>query len=135
MLSETINSVGRMPACFKQLSFPALGALAHILKAMMANEPLVEGHEIIDKLVCDPERTILFLSGFTELKEQGWILFTDSPGLSFTDQPPYCWLQSSIELGDTFHKEIDAGQLNSCSFTSKYVFGCCVRLFADHKPR
>lgn len=122
MLSETINSVGSMPACLKKLSFPALGALAHFLKAMMANEPLVEGHEIIDKLVCDPERTIMFLNGFTELKEQGWILFTDSPGLAFTDQPPYCWLQSSIELGDTFHKEIDAGQLNSCSFTSNDMY-------------
>jgi AAA+ superfamily predicted ATPase len=122
LLKGVITSVGRMPACFKQLTFPALGALAHILKAKMTNDPLIEGHEIIDKLVCDPERTILFLDGFTELKEQGWILFTESPGLAFTDQPPFCWLQSSIELGDTFHKEIDAGQLNSCAFASNDMY-------------
>jgi hypothetical protein len=122
LLTRVIRSVGVVPVCLKKLSFPAIGALAHILRAKMANDPLVEGHEIIEKLVYDQEKTIVFLNGFTELKEQGWIVFGDSLGMAFVDQPPFCWLQSSIDLGDAFHREMGAGQLTSCAFTSNDVY-------------
>lgn len=121
LLKGIIGSIRGKPACLKNLTLPALAAIAYILKAKMANDPFIEGHEIIDKLVCDPERTIDYLNGFGELNEQDLIRLLESPGMAFTDQPPFCWLQSNIELSDTFHREMGAVQI-SYSFTSNDVY-------------
>ncbi len=58
LLTAVISSVRGKPPCLKKLSMAAIGSLAFILKAKMANEPFIEGHEIISKLVCDPEKTV-----------------------------------------------------------------------------
>lgn len=110
MLKGVISLVRGKPSCLKKLSMQALGGLAYILTAKIENDPYVEVHEIVEKLVCDPERTIDYLTGIEELKNQGWIQLIARPGMAFTDQPPFCWLQSYVELGDTFHKEIGANQ-------------------------
>lgn len=103
MLKGVIGSVRGKPKCLKKLTPQAIGSLAYILKAKISNETVIEGHEIIAKLVCDPEKTFSYLNSFNELKELGWIRFIDLPTFAFTDQPPLCWLQSCIDLSDTFH--------------------------------
>lgn len=110
MLKGIIGLVRGKPSCLKKLSMQALGCLAYILTAKIENDPYVEVHEIVNKLVCDPERTIEYLTAIGELKDQGWVQLIARSGMAFTDQPPFCWLQSYIELGDTFHKEIGANQ-------------------------
>lgn len=122
LLKDVIGSVRGKPDSLKKLSLHAIVGLSYILMAKMENNPFVEGHEIIRKLVCDPERTMDYLNGFTELKEQGWIRFTETPGVPFTDQPPFCWLQSNIELGDTFDKEMGVDPEHSRSFTSNDAY-------------
>lgn len=122
LLKGVIGSVRGKPACLKKLTLPALGSLAYILTAKIANDPFIEGHEITDKLVCDPERTIVYLKSFAELKEHGWIRLIETPGMAFTDQPPFCWLQSCIELGDTFHKEMGVRQDNFLALTSNDAY-------------
>ena len=122
LLDGVISSLQGKPDCLKKLSQPALIAFSYILKAKTANDPFIVGHEIIDRLVCDPERTIDYLLGFEELKNLGWIHIRDRPGLAFTDQPPFCWLQSCIDFGDTFHKEMGASQDNGLAFTSNDVY-------------
>jgi AAA+ superfamily predicted ATPase len=72
--------------------------------------------------VYDPEKTTLYLQAITELKEKGWVQLIEAPGMAFTDQPPFCWLQSRIELGDTFHKEMGAAQPINRSFNSNDAY-------------
>ncbi|OGU05545.1 MAG: hypothetical protein A2075_23935 [Geobacteraceae bacterium GWC2_58_44] len=122
LIKGVIGSVRGKPACFKKLTLSALAAFAYIIKAKIANDPLIEGHEIIDKLVYDPEKTIDYLKSFEELKEQGWIRLIETPGMAFTDQPPFCWLQSGIELGDTFHKEMGVDKNEGRTFTSNDAY-------------
>ena len=113
LIAGVIGSVGDKPTCLKKLTNVAIVSLAYILRAKMANDPFVEGHEIIEKLVCDPEMTIGYLHSFTELNELGWIRIFERQGSAFIDQPPFCWLQSSIELGNTFHKEMGEARYQS----------------------
>ncbi|ABK99492.1 ATP-binding protein [Pelobacter propionicus] len=122
LLKGVISWVRGKPACLKKLSSPAIGSLAYIFQAKVADDPNIEGYEIVDKLVYDPEKTINYLNSLGELKEQGWIRLIDIPGKSFTEQPPFCWLQSYIELGDTFHKEMGASQQSSRSFISNDAY-------------
>lgn len=110
LLTTVIGSVGRRPACLKKLSLPALGCLAYLFKAKMENDCFTEGHEIVSRLVCNPERTIDYLQGLEELKELGWILMLSTPSAAFTDQPPFCWLQTPVELGSTFHEQMGTAQ-------------------------
>ena len=117
LLEGVFEAVKGKPPCLKKHSFAAISCLAYIIKAKVANEIYIEGHEIIDKLVCDPEKTITFLKGLGELNEHGWIRFYDKNHSGFTDQPPFCWLQSKIELGDGFHKEMGVSDYN-ISFAS-----------------
>ena len=122
LLTTVIGSVGRRPACLKKLSLPALGCLAYLFKAKMENDCFTEGHEIVSRLVCNPERTIDYLQGLEELKEQGWILILSTPSAAFTDQPPFCWLQTPMELGSTFHEQMGTAQSIDRSFTSNDNF-------------
>lgn len=118
LLNTVIGSVGRRPVCLKKLSMPALGCLAYLFKAKMDNDCFTEGHEIVSRLVCNPERTIDYLQGLEELKELGWILMLSTPSSAFTDQPPFCWLQTPVELGSTFHEQMGTAQSIDRSFTS-----------------
>lgn len=122
LMKEVVNSVRAKPACLKKLSPQALGCLAYLFRCKMQNDPFTEGHEIIAKLVCDPEHTIDYLKGFAELKELGWIRFLETPSGAFTDQEPFCWLQTSVEFGDTFQKNIGEGTHNSQQFTSNDAY-------------
>lgn len=122
LLTTVIGSVGRRPACLKKLSLPALGCLAYLFKAKMENDCFTEGHEIVSRLVCNPERTIDYLQGLEELKELGWILMLSTPSAAFTDQPPFCWLQTPVELGSTFHEQMGTAQSIDRSFTSNDNF-------------
>lgn len=122
LLTTVIGSIGRRPACLKKLSLPALGCLAYLFKAKMDNDYCTEGHEIVSRLVCNPERTIDYLQGLEELKEQGWILMLSTPSAAFTDQPPFCWLQTPVELGSTFHEQMGTAQSIDRSFTSNDNF-------------
>jgi len=122
LLKGVIGCVRGKPDCLKKLSTTAIGSLAYILQAKVANEPFIEGYEVVDKMVIDPEQTIHYLNSFGELKEKGWIRLIDIPGKAFTDQPPFSWLQSYIELGDTFHEEMGASQQYSASFTSNDAY-------------
>ncbi len=69
-------------------------------------------------MVYDPENTILYLKGIAELKEKGWLRVIDRPGVAFTDQPPFCYLQASLELGETFHRAMGVSPDYSRSFVS-----------------
>lgn len=123
LLNTVIGSIGRRPACLKKLSLPALGCLAYLFKAKMdLNDYCIESHEIVSRLVCNPERTIDYLHGLEELKEQGWILMLSTPSAAFTDQPPFCWLQTPVELGSTFHEQMGTAQSIDRSFTSNDNF-------------
>ena len=122
LLKGVIGSVRGKPACFKKLTLQALAAFAYIIKAKIANDPFIEGHEIIDKLVYDPEKTINYLKSLEELKNQEWIRLIETPGMAFTDQPPFCWLQSGIELGDRFHKEMGVDKSEGRTFTSNDAY-------------
>jgi hypothetical protein len=121
LLKGVIGLVRGKPKCLKKLTLPALGCLAYILTAKIENEHFVEGHEIVSKLVSDPEKTIEYLLGIHELRDQGWIQMIARPGVAFFDQPPFCWLQAYLELGDTFHKELGANQF-SRAFTSNDTY-------------
>ena len=139
LLKGIVGSVRGKPACLKNLTLPALGVLAFILKAKMANDPFIEGHEIIDKLVCDPERTVDYLNGLGELKERGYIRLVETSAMAFTEQPPFCWLQSNIELGEAFHLEMGAAQ-NIYAFTSNdmyldAVYAYLQAMIQDESPR
>ena len=118
LLKGVIGSVRGKPPCLKKLTAPAIGVLAYILMAKVENDVFIEGHEIVTKLVYDPEKTIVYLKGFSELKENGWIRVIDRPGMSFTDQPPFSWLQAWLELSETFDKAMGVSQDNSRAFTS-----------------
>lgn len=122
LLKAVISSVHEKPACVKKLSNPALMSFAYLLMAKMANDPFVEGHEIIGKLVYDPEMTIGYLNSFSELNDLGWIRIFERQGSAFIDQPPFCWLQSSIELGNTFHKEMGEVQKSYRAFASNEAY-------------
>ncbi len=122
LLKHVVGSVPGKPTCLKRVTLPAITILSYVVKAKMAVDPFIEGHEIIDKLVCDPEQTVMYLHGFAELKARGWLRFIETPGLAFTDQPPYCWLQASIELGDTFHREMGEGNEAFRSFSSNDAY-------------
>lgn len=122
LLKGIISSVSGRPACLKKHSYAAIAAFAYIIKAKLANEQCIEGHEIVNKLLCDPEGTIVYLNGLNELKNHGWIRLFARLGLGFTDQPPYCWMQSGIELGDAFHKEMGATHYDVPSFSSNDAF-------------
>lgn len=122
LMKGVVGSVRGKPQSLKKLSMPAIGALAYIIKAKVANDPFVEGHEVISKLVVDPELTITYLKSFSELNELGWVRLIETPGRSFTDEPPFSYLQACIELGDTFHKEIGESQQLSRAFTSNDTY-------------
>jgi len=122
MLKGVISSVGGKPACLRKLTLPAIGALAYILTAKVANDPCIEGFEIVNKLVYDPEETIVYLQGISELKEKGWVQLIAAPGFAFTDQPPFCWLHAQIELGDTFHRAMGTAQTSGRSFSSNDAY-------------
>lgn len=122
LLKGVIGSVRGKPPCLKQLTAPAIGVLAYILMAKVENDVFIEGHEIVTKLVYDPEKTIVYLKGFAELKERGWIRVIDRPGMSFTDQPPFSWLQAWLELSESFDKAMGISQDNSRAFTSNDSF-------------
>lgn len=117
LLQSVIESIGPRPACLKKLSLPALGCLAYLFKAKMENDCFVEGHEIINKLVYDPEETITYLEGLGTLKTANWIHLSDPPAGVFTDQPPFCWMKSTIEFGETFHKQIGKAGVTSRQFS------------------
>lgn len=118
LLKGVIGSVRGKPPCLKLLTAPAIGVLAYILMAKVENDVFIEGHEIVTKLVYDPEKTIVYLKGFAELKEKGWIRVIDRPGMSFTDQPPFSWLQAWLELSESFDKAMGVSQDNNRAFTS-----------------
>jgi len=122
LLKGVIGSVRGKPASLKRLSTPAIGALAYIFMAKVESDPIIEGHEIVEKLVCDPELTIVYLKSLCELKEKGWIRLIETPGRSFTDEPPFSHLQSCIELGDTFHREMGSTEIVCRSFTSNDTY-------------
>jgi len=122
LLKGVIGSVRGKPPCLKKLTAPAIGVLAYILMAKVENDVFIEGHEIVTKLVYDPEKTIVYLKGFSELKEKGWIRVIDRPGMSFTDQPPFSWLQAWLELSESFEKAMGVSQDNSRAFTSNDSF-------------
>ena len=122
LLKGIIGSVSGKPKCLRKMTSPALGALAYILKAKIADDPYILGHEIVNKLVCNPELTIVYLNGFRELKDLEWIRLIEKPGIAFTDQPPFCWLQANIELGKTFHLEMGVVENDSRMFTSNDAY-------------
>ena len=122
LIAGVVDSISGKPACLKKLSLAALVSFAYILKAKIANDPFVVGYEITDKLVCDPERTIDYLNGFGELKDQGWIQIIERSGVSFTDQPPFCWLQAGLELGNTFHLEMGVSEHSRHAFSSNEAY-------------
>jgi len=129
LLMEIVASVGRKPACLKKLTLPAVGALAYIITAKIANDPCIEGHEIINSLVYDPEETIVYLKGLTELKEKGWVQIIEAPGMAFVDQPPFSYLGSKIELGEKFHIEMNVAQPSTRSFKSNDAYLDAVFLY------
>ncbi len=117
LLEYVIESIGPRPASLKKLSQPALGCLAYLFKTKMESDCFTEGHEIINRLVYDPEQTIVYLNSLGQLQTAGWIHLSDPPAGVFTDTPPFCWLKSSVELGDTFHREIGKTSATSRQFT------------------
>lgn len=124
LVDSVINSISGKPLCLKKLSHYALVAFAYILKQKIGNEPYIEGHQIIEELVCDPENTIDYLNGITELVEQEWIQTTTRPGAAFADQLPYCWLQSCLDFGEAYYREMGATQSKkgNRSFTSNDAY-------------
>ncbi len=114
LLLNVIDSIRDRPVRLKLMTYHAIGMLAYILKAKMATDPCIEGYEIVDQMVCNPERTIDYVKALGELADEGWIRIFERQGMAFTDQPPFCWLQSYLDLGDTFHLEMGEIQ-NSCN--------------------
>jgi AAA+ superfamily predicted ATPase len=106
LLKDLVASIRPKPACLRTLSLPALGVLSYMVKASVDNNPFIEGHEIVGKLVSDPEKTIIYLKSFAELKNKGWLRLNNMVGLALIDEPPFSWLQSNLTLGDTFHGEM-----------------------------
>lgn len=122
LLKGVISSVSGRPACMKKRSNAAIAALAYIIRAKLANDQCLEGFEIVNKLLCHPEETIVYLNGLNELENHNWIRLVARLGMGFTDQPPYCWMQSRIQLGDAFHKEMGSVQNDALSFSSNDAF-------------
>ncbi|WP_136515935.1 ATP-binding protein [Geomonas edaphica] len=118
LLKGVIGSVRGKPSCLKKLSDPAIGALAYIVSAKVGDDTFTLGEEIVTKLVYDPESTVVYLKGIAELKERGWLRVIVRPGVAFTDQPPFCYLQASLELGETFHRAMGVSPDYSRSFAS-----------------
>ena len=129
LLQGVIASIRGRPTCLKKLSSPALAALAYLLQSKMANEPFIEGHEIITKLVYDPEQTIIYLNSLGELRKLAWIRIMESPGAAFTDEPPFSWLQACIELGETFHQTMGVTVDTSRAFQSNDAYLDAVYLY------
>lgn len=117
LLTYIIESVAPRPAYLKKLSLPAIGCLAYLFKSKMDHDCFTEGHEIINQLVYDPEQTITYLHGLGELRDAGWIHLSDPPAGIFTDQPPFCWMKSTIEFGDAFHKQMGKTGIPSRQFS------------------
>jgi AAA+ superfamily predicted ATPase len=122
LLTGVVDSVGTRPRCLKKLSLPALGALAYIFMAKLESHPYVQGHEIVEKLVYDSENTLMYLNSFAELKDQKWIILQVSQGMALIEQKPFIWLQSDIELGVTFHKEMGVTAETCRAFTSNDAY-------------
>lgn len=118
LLRGVIASVRGKPSCLKGLTPPALGALSYILDAKIGNDIFLEGHEIVKKLAYDPEKIIVYLKAFEELKDSGWIRLMARPNIGFTDQPPFSYLMASVELGNTFHQAMGVSDCDSRSFAS-----------------
>lgn len=139
LLEDVIFSVKGRPDCLKKLSLHAIATFAYVIKAKVANELYVEGYEVLEKLVCDPECTIDYLNSLGELSEHGWVRIIETQGSGFTDQPPFSWLQSTIDLGDAFHKEVGT-TLRTISFASNddyldSVFGYLKQLTEERSTR
>lgn len=113
LLKRVLRQVTGKPSCLKKLTPAAIGALAYTLRWKTRYDYPVQGYDIIDKLLIQPERSINYLLGLGELHEKRWIRLIDEPGNVFADQQPFCWLQSKIELGDIFHKEMGVPQHSS----------------------
>ena len=122
MLQETIKALGRRPRCLKKLSNAALGTLAYIFRSKMASDLFTEGHEMIAKLASNPELSVIYLESFTELQQQGWLRIIAQPNSSFTDQPPFSLMQTYLELGESFHKEMGVTQQSGRLFTSNDTY-------------
>ncbi|MBI2354431.1 MAG: ATP-binding protein [Deltaproteobacteria bacterium] len=122
MLKSVIGSIRGKPSCLKTMSLQAVTALAYLLKAKLSKFLSTEGHYLIDKIMSDPEQTIVYLNALGELRDLGWIRLVEMPGQSFIDNPPFCWLQAQIELGDTFHREMGANRQYNQSFASNDAY-------------
>ncbi|MBJ6799722.1 ATP-binding protein [Geomonas propionica] len=121
LLKGVIGSLRGRPACLKRASYPAIGALAYLFKAKVAKDPYVEGYEIVDRLVYDPELTVVYLKALEELQELGWVRLRNTGG-SFTDSPPFCWLQANVDFGDTFHREMGNAETTVAGFSSNDAY-------------
>lgn len=117
LLTSIIESIGPRPACLKKLSVQALGSLAYLFKVKMEHDCYTEAHEVVSSLVYDPEQTVVYLNALGELKTAGWIHLSDPPLSSFTNQPPFCWMKSNIELGQTFHQNMGGNKANTRQFS------------------
>lgn len=122
MLQETIKALGKRPRCLKKLSNAALGCFAYIFRSKMASDLFTEGHEIIAKLACNPELSVIYLESLTELQQKGWLRIITQNHSSFTDQPPYSLMQTYLELGETFHKEMGVAAQSGRLFTSNDTY-------------
>lgn len=121
LLQGVIDIIDGRPACLKKLKAADLVLLAYLLTAKITNEVLIEGHEIIDKVSCDPEMMVTYLASLESLQKQGWIQIIEKPGMAVIAQAPFCWLQAYLELGDTFHKSLGAAQISG-AFTSNDLY-------------
>jgi hypothetical protein len=121
LLQGVVDAIADRPTCLKKLKAAEVVILAYLLTAKLTNEVLIEGHEIIDKVSCDPEMIVAYLNSLETLRKQGWIQVIEKPGMAVIAQPPFCWLQAFLELGDTFHKSLGAPQISS-AFTSNDAY-------------
>lgn len=121
LLRTIVETANGKPRCLKKLSAQAIGSLAYIVMSKVSGDAYIDGSEIVGKLVCDPELTIEYLQSLGELQKQGWIRLIDSPGRSFCDEPPLLWLKAHIELGASFHKEMNS-TLPSRTFNSNDAY-------------
>lgn len=122
MLKGLITTIQGRPKCLSKATPAEIVAFAYIIKAKMANDPWIRGYEIVEKLVCDPEKTIIYLTALENLEKHEWIRLLTTYGIGFTDQPPFCWLQSQIELGDAFHRQMNNSDKVSAAFSSNDAY-------------
>lgn len=122
MVKDLIDTIQGKPKCLSKTTPPEIVTFAYIIKAKMANDHWIRGYEIIEKLVRDPEKTVIYLTALEKLEQQEWIRLLTIYGSGFTDQPPFCWLQSQIELGDAFHREMNNSEKVSASFSSNDAY-------------